>query len=66
MNVTFYRLVIGKLLWVDQLLWPTPCYMTAERSNYFMQQFEVGAQIEHLGLRNRGSTVIGWRKYMMS
>jgi hypothetical protein len=59
----FYRLVTGKLLLVDQLLWPTLCYMTAVRSNYFMQQFEVGAQVERLDLRNRGSTVIGWSKY---
>ena len=40
--------------------------MTAVRSNYFTQQWEVGAQVEHLDLHNRGSTLIGWSKCMMS
>jgi hypothetical protein len=31
-----------------------------------MQRFEAGAQVEHFDLRNRGSKVIGWSKYMMS
>jgi len=53
------------LIIIGQLLWPTLCYRTAVRSNYFMQHMAVGDQVKHLDLHNRGSTVIGCSKHMI-